>query len=826
MRTVAPRRDCLHAPLAKRLRAATRITAPCALVLILAAQVSPSAETLEDGAPIAKGYRIVAPGRTVKNSQLVEFYSYWDSAHYKVRADLSFLDDTASEPISGSYLGDSTVIAGDTTHVWSCYRFTWTLSPSNEREDGAEIPVPVSAVNPATQDSATDEAIRFCLCNDPPHHVGTEVIGDPRRFVVRDGDTLYVLTNGDALDIETTWTFSKRPFYIEADFSAVDRFFDPGNVYYWLADSSNGEIETYSVFYQLNSEAQDAGVYRLPVRIIGLDGGCGRDSVTFLVELDNAGPTGAPVFFAVPDTVAEAELSLTGRAPEDSEDLLIVLNHEMELVWGVFPLGDTLVFEGTLTLQPGTNHLVAYGRDLVGNRSAPSEEFLIELQNVPMFKRCIVACPETLLTDTTQIAVQNGQPIRFYSYWDSRAEYAVYADFSNLDTAEGASQVWATPCENLVVEVGDSLETWYCYAIEHTVSESNELDDDNMIIVPVTAHDPVTGYETTTEALQFCLCNHPPEHLWTEIITDNPDRFVVRDGNTLYLVRWRSTITIHSSWLSPYGALWINADFSNADPYFDLSANQVDKWLIDSLSTDTTRTYGLHYKFSTGEEGLEPYPLPVPIEVRDVGCGTVSTMLLLEMDNEGPVGSPWFEPAPPNQTIAPEIPIAGSAPEGSVELLLVVEHLDADSTTNATLPVDSTLAFSGTAPLLPGPNRLVAYGKDLVGNSSDPSAEYEIHMTTQVVFEIPKPFRPDDTFVFDNPAGWSTLRVEIYNLEGDRIRSWSFEGNPLYHISVPWNGKNRALEYVQQGPYLLRMEATDASGNPEREEVRAFAFKK
>jgi len=806
------------------LRSATRTIGVAAILTgALAVVLAPAGSTPTP--PIAKGFRILEPGATLHDGETLQFYSFWDSTHYAVTADLSELDPTATQPVAGTYIGDLPI--GAAGPAWPCYWFSHTLPAVTPRADGAGIEVPVTATHTHTGASTTNSAVRFCLSNQPPAHVRTRILGDVERFVVRQGDSLYTVRNGDSLQIETTWRFHLTPFSTLADFSALDDSFAPQRVFYGLVAAPAETLQTHGIYYELSRHAQGTGTATLPIRIQGTDGGCGRDSVTLWVEMDNQPPDGQPVFHHLPTQVMQPSLPVTGRTPAGSHDVLLVLNHATETVLTPIPVGDSLIFTGTIQLAPGTNYLVAYGRDVVGNRSQPSAAHTIELQPTPQFKRWVLLAPDSATSEgTRQVHVQTGDLILLRTYWDSRARYDVWADFRPLDTSL-ASPLPGVPCENLTVPVGDSLETWYGYQFEHTISTANTRADASDILLPVTAREAVSGFETTSEALRVCLSNHPPQHLWTRVVGDSA-RWVVRDSDSLYVVRNGSTIYLQTSWRSPNRPLLLRADFARADK--DFLDWYVERWLIDSLSTTTVATYGISYPFSTEaccRAGQSAYPLPVRITVTDSGCGHDSVTVLLEMDNQGPEDPPVLEPAPPGDTIAETVPISGRAPEGSYDLLAEVHHVDADSTTSVVLPLDETLHFAGRVPLLPGTNRIVAYGRDRVGNLSSASAAFEVERVTEErVLEIPKPFLPGDRFLLENRRGWARLSAEIYNLEGDRIRAWDQQGAPLlYHVSLIWDGRNGRNAAVSPGPYLLRLHSTDAAGRTQ-EEVKAFVFQR
>jgi hypothetical protein len=782
-----------------------------------------------DGAPVCVGYRIVQPGSRVHNGDLIEFFSYWQGAD-SVRADVSRLDATATAEIAGTYVGDSSVVENDQTHLWSAFWFTFRISGLNPRDDAVGIPVVLTGIAPGGP-TTTSEALAFCLSNHPPRNTLTRILRAPERFVVDAGDTLYPVRNGDSLRIETTWSFHSSPLTIEADFAALDDSFAVGRVYYELIDAPAETLQTISVYYELDERAKGATTAGLPVRITGSDGGCGSAEVTLRVQIDNVGPAAAPGIDALPATVTTPTLTISGTLAGDTgaTDVLVEVNQAPALVCAVPQSSGTLVFSGTLTLQPGTNHIVAYARDLVGNRSTPSTPVTVDYLYAPEFKGWRVIQPDTLgIAEAATVPVRNDDLILLLSYWDARAPYALSADFSALDTAFDPATVRISQVENVTVTVGETTEVWAAYQIEYHLSASNARADGKGIVVPVNAFDPATGFETTTESLGFCLSNDPPRLLATRFI-GTPQRWVVRDGDSLFTVRNGGTILVETEWTRGNWPYALTFDYSDLDA--DFVQAYVQTSYVDTLSTDSTAAYRTFYEFSTDAccaEGKDPYPLPATVTVSEVdGCGEGSATLWFEMDNTGPAGSPAFDAAPPASVTADSLDLAGHAPEGSQTLTLTIEHVDVDSTTTiAEIQLDAGRAFGVRAPLRPGANRITARGIDAVGNASEPSIPVSVRRITAADrIEVPKPFRPGDRFALESLAGWSSIVLEIYNLEGDLIRRWESVSPAQQYLAVTWDGRNGRDEEVRQGPYLLRIETRDPSGRP-REEVKAFVFQR
>lgn len=821
---------------AGRLRLAGVLAAAC-LAGASAAQSSPalprgagelvilSTAPATDEAPVCRGYRIVQPGGRVANGDLLEFLSYWDQAD-AVSADLSLLDDAGPSALPGAFVGDSSVVVGDTLHVWAAYWFTYRISAANATADAAGLRVPIRAT--AGTASTTNEALAFCLSNHPPRHRETILVGPSERYTLFEGEWLYTVRNGQTLQLETTWGFRALPFFTLADFSAVDDSFAAERVFYQLIESSGDTLQTHRILYELDAQAREAGLAALPVRILARDGGCGRDSVTLRILVDNEPPATAPRLDPLPAQATAAQLALSGTGPSGASEVLVLLDQTREFVFDLMPAGDSLVFSGTVTLQPGLNSLVAYGRDPVGNRGPGTPPRAIELLYAPVFKRWQVLRPDTLAMETGgEMSVADGETLLLRSYWDARAAYRLTADFSALDSEFDGGAVQVTQLADETVTVGDSSEVWATYQIEYTLSPDNERGDGDGLVVPVTALDPTTGFSTTSSALAFCLSNQPPRFVGAEFLGD-PERFVIRDGDTLFTVRNGGSVYLLTEW-SPAARLRdLDADLSEVDS--DFIAQLARAQYVDSLSTDSTVVYLVFYQFSREAccaEGKEPYPLPIGLVAYDEGCGRAEATVWVEMDNEGPGGAPQLDAPPLEATTESSLALSGLAPPGAFGVVAVVEHAEADSVSEARdTELEAGGAFALTVPLLLGENRITCYGLDPVGNRSAPSTTYGVQrLTGSARLTIPHPFRAGDSFEMESPTGWTEVTLELYNLAGDSIRRWAFSGAVRPYVAAAWDGRNGRGEEVRQGPYLLRITTRDLAGHRE-EEVRALVFQR
>jgi hypothetical protein len=240
--------------------------------------------------------------------------------------------------------------------------------------------------------------------------------------------------------------------------------------------------------------------------------------------------------------------------------------------------------------------------------------------------------------------------------------------------------------------------------------------------------------------------------------------------------------------------------------------------------------YQIKYRFGVNAccgPGQDPYPLYGRAYVWNTACGSdTSEAILFEMDNQGPQGGPILAAGgAPGQTSAASITLNGSVPSDAagVSAEILTETLDDPVLVEGQIDPDES-TFSITLPLEPGENVVTLYAQDLLGNRSTEDIDLRIFRVAGTTYSIPKPFAPGDEFVLARPEGWDTVALEIFNLEGERVRSWSHKGTPLFIVRQEWDGRNGDGAGVRRGPYFLRIRTRAAGSGVEHEEVRAFVF--
>ena len=72
----------------------------------------------------------------------------------------------------------------------------------------------------------------------------------------------------------------------------------------------------------------------------------------------------------------------------------------------------------------------------------------------------------------------------------------------------------------------------------------------------------------------------------------------------------------------------------------------------------------------------------------------------------------------------------------------------------------------------------------------------------------PNPFNPTTTLRFDLPEV-SNITLTIYNMLGQKIRTYDMQSAPAGHHTLKWNATNNYGDPVAAGLYLYQLQAKD-----------------
>jgi len=96
------------------------------------------------------------------------------------------------------------------------------------------------------------------------------------------------------------------------------------------------------------------------------------------------------------------------------------------------------------------------------------------------------------------------------------------------------------------------------------------------------------------------------------------------------------------------------------------------------------------------------------------------------------------------------------------------------------------------------------FGADSVGVNYDdlPGIDYEI-------YNYPNPFNPETTISFFTTEVTENIEVNIYNVKGQRIRSFKIQNSSFKIKKVVWDGKDDRGKTVGSGVYFCRLRCGD-----------------
>jgi hypothetical protein len=73
---------------------------------------------------------------------------------------------------------------------------------------------------------------------------------------------------------------------------------------------------------------------------------------------------------------------------------------------------------------------------------------------------------------------------------------------------------------------------------------------------------------------------------------------------------------------------------------------------------------------------------------------------------------------------------------------------------------------------------------------------------------FPNPFNPETTLAFTIPTE-GHVRIDVYNIRGQRVRTVVNEHLSIGHHTAIWNGKDEIGRDVSSGVYLYRIRTVD-----------------
>jgi hypothetical protein len=85
-------------------------------------------------------------------------------------------------------------------------------------------------------------------------------------------------------------------------------------------------------------------------------------------------------------------------------------------------------------------------------------------------------------------------------------------------------------------------------------------------------------------------------------------------------------------------------------------------------------------------------------------------------------------------------------------------------------------------------------------NSSNLPGAYALHQN------YPNPFNPTTTIEYDLPKS-SSVRLEIYNITGQKVRTLTSGQASAGHQTIVWDGRDATGRSVSSGIYLYRLTA-------------------
>lgn len=394
--------------------------------------------------------------------------------------------------------------------------------------------------------------------------------------------------------------------------------------------------------------------------------------------------------------------------------------------------------------------------------------------------------------------LRSGDTVRLETFWSEA-----------LDTFEvNFSQFGPHGTETTTIEKLSGTR----YRVSHPLHFRTDTPDAADLRAVVVGRDSVGNGDTLALSPGFCVNNHDPVWLSTELVDANPEGF-----------RGGQEIVIHTRWrLRDAAGSVAAADFRS------LQIDTTSAFVVGSLRSSVEDSLGwieefeIRYRVPVAPEDrrADGRNLVIPIECADLDCGlTVQRNLAVNLDTSAPADRPVLDPLPA-ETTADSLLVRGQifGETARVAVLrndIVLFKVSADTLAHR---------FETWVVLEPdASNKITVWGEDPVGNRTPASAAQHVFQVRANALEMADPFVADETLRLLDPAGLSAMSIRIYDLEGRCLRSFRDDG-PRLEYSVVWDGRDDGGTRAGQGPYIVHAQWR-SGGRREREVKRPFLLK-
>ncbi len=456
-----------------------------------------------------------------------------------------------------------------------------------------------------------------------------------------------------------------------------------------------------------------------------------------------------------------------------------------------FEISYTIPFEG---LAPSGNQIpvTVVGTDSLCSQVRDSSATINLRRGAPP----IPITKDDRLLLPVERGIRDGDLVRVFTKWDSSG-YVVRGDFSALDGS-------------LALEVARPDTADSGYVIDHLVQPMGSLPDDSVrIAITATNH---LG-DVTTDYLQVCRnrSTPPPERI-ASWIQGNKKLFRSADSVVVY-TRWRSPAGLKIDIIPLFNTLVI--EFKPKDA------------VVSLRGVDTTK---IAYKTPSWDPSLghvDPFVpdgknIPLVIEARDRLWGISYDTLRVDLDTTPPPSPPTFAPMP-DSTNVKTLTVRGTAP-GAARVAIARAPGQADIVFSFYVtPFDSAGDFETQIELNPGRNKIGGWSEDEIGNRTVIGLSQIVNYITTGTTTYPTPYRAGDFIELADQNGMREARIEIYNLEGERITEMNRTG-PFLSVKLQWDGRDSHGDHAQPGYYLMHIRRVLSSGKAS-EQVLPLLFR-